>query len=232
MSALSNIKISRYEYEDKVPSTGKKVKLTPFRVGDEKVLLEAVASEEPGRMQNAIEQVIANCVTPVNIDELAPYDLEYLFLRLRSRSVGENVEIGIKCAKCETANKIPINLDSIEVVKNKDHKNTIKIQEGLMFEMGYPKDLKTEGKDAVELLLELIVHSVKKVYSGEDVIEITEAEHEDLRAIIDDLTSEQFASIQVFFNTAPKLSKEVTFECGDCGEHNDIKLEGLASFLQ
>lgn len=232
MSSLSNIKIAKYEYDDKIPSTGKKVKITPFRVGDEKVLLEAIQSEEPKRMQKAIEQVIANCVSSVNIDELAPYDLEYLFLRLRSRSVGEKVEIGILCSNCDEANKIPINLDSVDIVKTEGHTNKIKIQDGLIFEMGYPKDINTDIDSAADLIIDVICDSVKKVYYGEDVIEVDSSEKEALRNLIEQMTKEQFSAIQEFFNTSPKLSKEIDFVCGACGEHNDIKLEGLASFLQ
>ena len=233
MGALGNIKISKFEYEEKVPSTGKRVTITPFRVGDEKVLLEASQSEDVKHMQRAMKQVINNCVEGADVSELASFDMDYLFIKIRSRSVGETSEIGIKCKECEAMNKITVNLDDLEVYKNSEHTRRVKIQDDLMFEMKYPDtygiDITSENQ--ADQIFEVIFHSLDKVYYGEEIIDVDVGDKEDVFTMLNQMNKDQFAKVQTFFETMPKLKKDVTFTCGSCNTENEYELEGLQSFL-
>ncbi|MCG7944864.1 MAG: gp26 family baseplate hub assembly chaperone [Candidatus Thiodiazotropha taylori] len=232
MSQLKNIKTIEMEYDDTIPSTGERVKLTPFRVGDEKVLLAASESKDSKQMANAMIQVIDNCVRGITTP-LAHFDYEYLFLKLRSISVGEVAEVQVQCKHCETMNPVSIDLSKIKVHKNDSHSRVVKINQNLGFEMKYPNieeaaSITGEGLDAV---LDTICKSVTKVYHGDETIDISPAEVKDLKELLESLTSSQFTKFQDFFETMPKLYEEVNFTCSGCSTHNEQRLEGLQSFF-
>ena len=232
MGQLSGIKIATPTYKDTIPSSGKAVKLTPFRVGDEKVLLIASQSKDPKQMVDALKTVVQNCVEGVRIDDLASFDLEYLFIKLRSVSVGETAKIGLACSNCEGSNKLEVDLSSVKVKKNASHKNIVNVTKELIFEMKYPDVGDVDIKDdSIESIIDVIAHSVKNVFNGEETITIGPEDIDDLKNILNSLTSAQFADIQKFFETAPKLSHDVTFKCEHCGFENKHTLEGLASFF-
>jgi len=234
MGQLSGIKIAAPQYDDIVPSTKTKVKLTPFRVGDEKVLLIASQSKDTKQMVVALKNVIKNCVEPIDCNKLAPFDLEYLFVKLRALSVGENTTVGIKCDSCEDVNRVEIDLSSVKVSENKDHSNIVKISDNLTFEMKYIDleniDPNFSAED-VETVFDLVARSISKVYYGDDIIEIGEADIKDMKGILNDLSSKQFNIVQEFFNTAPKLRHNVDFKCKKCEKDNKQTLEGFASFF-
>ena len=232
MSALSGIKISTPSKKDKIPSSGKSVELTPFRVGDEKVLLLASESKDSGEILLAIKNVIANCSKGIDVEQLASFDIEYLFLKLRAISVGETAKIGLKCTNCETSNIVSVDLSKVKVEKSKDHKSLIKISDELGFEMKYPDlDVAVTMTDDADSIMNVICNSVKVVYWGDEVIEITEDEMEDLEGILNQLTSAQFKDIQQFFLTMPKLKENIDFTCTHCKEENKTVLEGMQSFF-
>lgn len=233
MSELSNIKITSPQYDDVIPSTGNTVKLTPFRVGDEKALLIAQQSGNNKQMANTLKSIISKNVVPVNIADLAPFDLEYLFLKLRAVSVGETSKIGVKCKNCEASNEIDVDLNDVEVKKDENHKNFVKIDEKLGFEMKYADlddMMKVDGEN-IESIIGLIAASVKTVYFNEDTYNIGKAEQKDLMSILNDLTTTQFSTIQQYFETMPKVRKDINFTCKSCETENNQVLEGLASFF-
>ncbi len=232
MGQLSGIKIATPTYKDTIPSSGKAVKLTPFRVGDEKVLLIASQSKDPKQMVDALKTVVQNCVEGVKIDDLASFDLEYLFIKLRSVSVGETAKIGLACSNCEGSNKLEVDLSSVKVKKNAEHKNIVKITKELIFEMKYPDVGDVDIKDdSIESIIDVVAHSVKNVFNGDETMTIGPEDIDDLKNILNSLTSGQFTEIQKFFETAPKLSHDVEFKCQHCGFENKHTLEGLASFF-
>ena len=234
MGQLSGIKISAPTYSDVVPSTKQKVKLTPFRVGDEKTLMIAAQSKNTRQMIGALKKVLVNCVDPIDIDEIAPFDMEYLFIKLRAISVGETANVGVKCSSCEEINPVSIDLSKVKVHETPGHTNLIKISKELAFEMRYPDmDLIDENfnQNDIEQIFELVASSVKKVYHNEDVIEIGLEDRKDLIEMLDGLSTKQFAGVQEFFATAPKMKETVTFNCKSCKTHNEQTLEGLSSFF-
>lgn len=231
--SLKNIKLSTPTYEDKVPSTGKKVKIMPFRVGDEKTLLIAAQSEDSRQMISALKSVIKNCVKGIEVDDLTPYDLEYLFIKLRAKSVGETATIGVACQSCEVNNELPIDLTSVKVSENKNKSDLIKIEDNLAFKMKYP-----EAEELVDIdfndpasIMNVVAMTVEQVYHGEEVIDIDDTDREDLIGLIESMTTAQFETLQDFFMNMPRIYKDIEFTCGSCGQENKVKLEGLASFF-
>ena len=233
MSQLKNIKITTPTYDEEIPSTRKACKIEPFKVGDEKVLLLASEAGDNKQMMNALKAVISNCSNIEDIDSLAAFDLEYLFVKIRAVSVGETSKVGVKCNSCEAENQVDIDLASVEVKRDLSHKSTVRITENLGFEMKYTSidDVGNVDPNNVDDMLEVIARSVKTVYSGEETISVGEDEIEDLKGILDSLTTKQFDNIQEFFTTAPKVQKQINFTCKSCGEVNDQTLEGLANFF-
>lgn len=233
MSQLKNVKLAKHVVVDEVPSTKQKVKLTPFRVGDEKVLLMASESKDEKQMIRALKQVVDNCSEGCDVETLATFDLEYLFLKLRAISVGEISEIGITCTHCQKPNKIPVQIDNVKVHFNPNHKKLIKIADELAFEMKYVTldEVSDYNFDNADSLIDLIAHSIEKVYYGEEIIQVSEDEISDLKQILEDLTTTQFKQLQDFFETSPKLSKNIEFVCGECGTENKQTIEGLANFF-
>jgi len=231
MSQLSGIKVSTPTYTDIVPSTEQEVKMKPFRVADEKVLLMASESKDTGQMITALKEVVGNCVEGIDVDKLASFDLEYLFMKLRSVSVGERTELASKCVKCEATNKFEIDISEVKVQKADNHIKEIKVSDQLMFMMKYPDITSFVDGSSFEQALAVIIESVDIVIYGEETIKITEAEKKDLKEIIENLTTSQFALLREFFDTMPKLKHLASFTCEQCGEENHVKLEGLGDFF-
>ena len=233
MSQLKGLKVATPEYDDAIPSTGEKVKLKPFRVADEKVLLMASNSEDTTQMANAINQVVKNCVIRNSNADLSYFDLEYLFVKLRSVSIGEVAKFGYKCVSCQTVNEVEIDISKVKVEGIEGHEKNVKITDNLMFGMKYPNAetiMKYDNEDVGAVLM-LIVECVEKVYTGEDVIEVTEAEKEDLLEIVENLTSNQYQGLSNFLETMPKLKEETSFVCESCEKENKVVMEGMRSFF-
>jgi len=232
MSQLKNIKVNRPEYVDTVPSLKREVKISPFRVVDEKNLMIAANSENSADLANAIENVVDNCIDGVNVDELAPFDIEYLFLKLRSVSVGESSELGLKCTECNETNEVTVDLKDITIKESPDHNPIIKITPELGFEMKYmnlKESLSFGGTD--EEVFKMVASSVKTVFHGDETIAIDQTNIDDLEYIISDMTAKDFEKITDFFDTMPKLSETVDFTCSKCGHQNELVVEGMQSFF-
>lgn len=233
MSDLKNIKLSRPTVADIVPSTGQKIQIRPFTVGDEKILLIASESKENKQMASSLMQIVKNCVETDIEKELQSYDYEYLFLKIRAISVGETSNIGIKCKECEAANMLKVNVSDIQVRNIDKFESFIKFDENLGFKMKIPSLSETADLDtsSVDSIFDLIVSCVDSVYFGEDIIEVTDSNKKDLENIIDQMSSEQFIKLRDFYESIPKVSKNIEFVCGSCGHDNKLRLEGLASFF-
>ena len=231
--SLQNVKVSTPTYNVVVPSTKQQTLMRPFKVSDEKVLMLAGESKEAKQMVNALKEVVGNCVENVAVDDLASFDLEYLFLKLRAVSVGETSELLLTCSKCGEKTPVTVNIDEVEVQFPNDFKNVFKINEDLALEMRYPQldnvaEIRTDDFDSV---LRLVASSVKTVYHNEDTYEITLAEIEDVVNILSQLNTKQFAEVQKFFEDLPKVTKDVEFVCKSCEEENKMTIEGLSNFF-
>ncbi len=230
MSQLKSIKVNRPEYVEVIPSNKREVKISPFRVADEKNLMVAANSENSADLANAIENVVENCITGVEVDELAPFDIEYLFLKLRSVSVGESTDLGLKCSECKETTEVNVDLKEIKIKESPDHNPIIKINKELGFEMKYmtlKESLSFDGTD--EEIFAMVASSVKTVFWGDETITVDSTNRKDLEEIISELTSGDFEKITNFFDTMPKLSETIDFACSKCGHQNEITVEGMQS---
>ena len=210
-------KISTPSYELELPSTGETVNYRPFLVKEEKVLVIALESEDTKQITTAIRNVIRNCVLTkgIKVDELPTFDIEYLFLNIRGKSVGEEIEVNITCPDDdETQVKVTIDLDDIKVQKNEDHTNRIKLDNSLMMEMKYPsldQFIKSnfdfsEGKNAMDQSFELIASCIDKIYTEEEVWAAADCTKKEVTEFLESMNSTQFKEIEKFFETMPKLS--------------------------
>ena len=209
-------KISTPSYELELPSTGETVNYRPFLVKEEKLLVIALESEDTKQITTAIRNVIRNCVLTkgIKVEDLPTFDIEYLFLNIRGKSVGEEIEVNITCPDDdETQVKVTINLDDIEVQKNEKHTKRIKLDNSLMMEMRYPSldqfiksnfDFK-EGGNAMDQSFELIASCVDKIFTEDEVWAAADCPKKEINEFLESMNSSQFKEIEQFFETMPKL---------------------------
>ena len=235
-------KINTPTYELELPSTGKKIKYRPFLVKEEKILLMALESEDPKQISNGIVQILNDCIITrgVKVQNLATFDIEYLFLNVRAKSVGETVEVNITCPDDdETTVTMEIEIDSIKVQKNKNHKNIIKLDDTYSMKLKYPSfdqfidtnfEVGGEVSD-VNQSLNMITSCIDMVYDKEESWSASDCSKKELTDFVDQLNSKQFKQIESFFVTMPKLSHTISVKNPETGVESEVVLEGLASFF-
>lgn len=231
-------KIAKITHELVVPSTGKKIKYRPFLVKEEKVLILAQESGNQKEMARAIKDVISACVQTrgFKVDELATFDVEYIFLNIRGNSVGGDVEVMITCPDDEKT-KVPVTiyLDEISVSIDDDHSQTIKLDDTYSIKMKYPTmdmvmDAETDDV-TVEQSLELIANCIDQIYTEEESWAASDSSTKELVAWVEELEPKQFQSLESFFETMPKLSHTIEVVNPETQVTNSIVLEGLGSFF-
>ena len=237
-------KINTPTYELTLPSNRKKVKYRPFLVREEKILVLALESEDQKQITDAIVQIIGDCLITKNIDvtKLPTFDIEYLFLNVRSKSVGETVEVNVTCpddgkTKVETS----INIDDIKVVKDKNHKLIIKLDDKYSMKLKYPTldqfvennfDFEmAEPKESVSAAMSMLSTCIDMIYDQEESWDASESTKEELDEFIDQLNTKQFQEVEEFFRTMPKLSHKLKVTNPQTGVESEVVLEGLASFF-
>lgn len=235
-------KISTPIYELELPSTGKKIKYRPFLVREEKILVMALETEDMKQITNAVVQILSDCILTknFNVSELATFDIEYLFLNVRSKSVGETVEISITCPDDnETQVKVEVDIDSIKVQKNPKHTNIIKLDDDLSMRLRYPAldqfiENNFEFKDnnsEVDKSLDMIISCIDMIYNAEDSWSATDVTKQELKEFVEQMNTKQFKQIESFFETMPKLSHKVVVKNPNTEVESTVTLEGLASFF-
>jgi len=227
-------------YELELPSTEKLIKYRPFLVKEEKLLVLALETEDTKEISNAIKAVLKNCIQTrgVKIESLPTFDIEYLFLNIRGKSVGEEIEVNLIAPDDgETSVSVKINIDDIKVQKKKDHTNKIKLDDNLMMEMKYPsldQFIKSNfdiSESTMDQSFELIASCVDKIYSEEEVWVAADVTKKELVEFLEQMNSIQFKQIEKFFETMPKLSHEITFTNPKTKVESTVVLEGLSSFF-
>ena len=234
-------KIATPTYELELPSTGETIKYRPFLVKEEKLLVIALESEDNKQITNAIKAVLKSCVLTkgIKVESLPTFDIEYLFLNIRGKSVGEELEVNIICPDDdETEVPVTINLDDIEVQKEEDHTNKIKLDDKIMMEMKYPSleqfiknNFDFNEKNAMDQSFELISTCIDKVYTEDEVWSTADCTKKEVKEFLESMNSSQFQSIEKFFSTMPKLSHTIKVTNPKTKVENDVVLEGLASFF-
>ena len=235
-------KISTPSYELVVPSTKKKIKFRPFLVKEEKVLILAMESQDNQQIANAVKDVIAACILTrgIKVETLSTFDIEYLFLNIRGKSVGEEVEVTITCPD-DNETQVPsvINLDEIKVQMDDNHSIDIKLDDEYTMRMKYPSmdefiktNFAVDGDVNVDDTFKLIASCVDQVYSEEETWAGADCTKKELSQFIESLNSKQFKSIEKFFETMPKLSHTVKVTNPNTKKDSEVVLEGLQSFFR
>ena len=234
-------KIAAPIYELELPSTGETIKYRPFLVKEEKLLVIALESEETKQITNAIKAVIKNCILTrgVKVEHLPTFDIEYLFLNIRGKSVGEQLDVNIVCPDDGvTEVAVQIDLEDIKVNRSDDHTNRIKLNDDLMLEMNYPSldqfiknNFEFSEKNAMDQSFDLVASCMGKIYNEEEVWVAEDCSKKELSDFLEQMNSAQFKEIEKFFETMPKLSHSITVTNPKTKVESDVLLEGLASFF-
>ena len=233
-------KIATPTYELVLPSTKKTIKYRPFLVKEEKLLVLALETESQKEITTAVKSVIKNCIQTrgVKVETLPTFDIEYLFLNIRGKSVGEEVEVNI-IAPDDGVTQIPvtIDLDEIKVVENPEHNRQIKINDELIMEMKYPsleqfiKNNFDVNESTFDQSFELIASCVGKIYSDDEVWSTDDVSKKEVIEFLEQMNSIQFKDIEKFFETMPKLSHTVKVTNPKTKVESEVVLEGLSSFF-
>ena len=224
-----------------LPSTGKSIKYRPFLVKEEKVLVIALESEDTKQITNAIKAVLKNCVLTkgVKVETLPTFDIEFLFLNIRGKSVGEEIEVNIVCPDDEETNvPVFIDLDSIQVQRSDDHTNQIKLDDDLMMEMKYPSleqfiknNFDFDEKNQMDQSFDLIATCIDKIYNEDEVWATADCTKKEVKEFLESMNSSQFKEIETFFETMPKLKHTIEVTNPNTKVTSEVVLEGLASFF-
>ena len=235
-------KINTPTYELTLPSTGKKIKYRPFLVREEKILIMAMESEDMKDITNSIVQILSDCILTENVkvESLATFDIEYLFLNVRARSVGETVDVNIICPDDgETQVEMTIDIDSIKIQKTRGHKNIIKLDDNLSMKLRYPSlDQFVENNfetgqvvSEVGQSLSMITSCIDMIYNEEESWEASDYSKKELDEFVEQMNTKQFKQIEKFFTTMPKLSHTIAVKNPNTGVESEVVLEGLAAFF-
>ena len=236
-------KIATPSYELELPSTGKTIQYRPFLVKEEKLLVIALESQDTKQITNAIKAVIRSCVLTksVKVENLPTFDIEFLFLNIRGKSVGEDIDVKIICPDDEeTEVTINVNLDDIKVQKSEGHSKQIKLDKDLMMELKYPSlnefvksnfDPNDTGRSAMDQSFDLISTCIDKIYNEDEVWAASDCTKKEIKDFLESMNSSQFKQIEAFFDTMPKLSHSMKVTNPKTKVESDVVLEGLASFF-
>ena len=235
-------KIATPTYEMVLPSSNKKIKYRPFLVKEEKILIIAMESEDQKQITNALKTVINNCILTrgIKVDKLSTFDIEYLFLNIRGKSVGENVEVVITCPDDnETQVPVIIPLDEIKIQRDPKHQKDIKLDNDLIMRMRYPslnEFIKTnfDFSDGVgvEESFDLVISCIDQIYNQEESWTSSDCTKKEMVDFLEQLSSKQFKDIEQFFDTMPKLSHKIKVTNPNTKVENEVLLEGLSSFFE
>ena len=235
-------KVNTPTYELVLPSSGRKIKYRPFLVREEKILIMALESEDVKQITSAVIEILNGCILTkgTKIEKMSTFDIEYLFLNVRSKSVGETIDVNIICPDDnKTSVQMNIDLDTIKIKKDRTHKDTIKIDDSLSMKMRYPSmdqfiesnfDSSTQGDD-IKTTLDMIISCIDTIYTEEESWSGADSSKKELQEFIEQLNSKQFKLIENFFTTMPKLTHKVKVKNPNTGVESEVVLEGLAAFF-
>lgn len=226
---------SNPKYELTIPSTGKKARFRPFLVKEEKALMIAMESgNQKDALNGLVDTILACTEDDIKVDKLTSFDIEYIFLQLRAKSVGETAKVGLKCKACGTTNETIIPLDDIKV-EIPDIEKTIKLEDNISMEVEWPSfnqmiSLDTKNADT-ETAFDMMVSCIKTIYTADERISTTEVSKDELKQFLESMNTAQFGKLKEFLDAIPRLKHDVSFSCKNCAESNEIIVEGVENFL-
>ena len=230
-------------YELKLPSSNKKIKYRPFLVKEEKVLIIALESKSQFEITNAVKDVLKQCILTkgIDVDELPTFDIEYIFLNIRAKSIGEAIKVRVTCPDDgETEIPVTVYVDEIKVVKSKDHKTDIVLDDKMTLRMKYPSinqfietnfDVNEDPKDNVNKTFKIISECIDTIYTQEDAWDAKAYTSKERVEFIEQLNSKQYKEVEKFFATMPKLSHKIEVTNPNTKKKSSVVLEGLADFF-
>lgn len=232
-------KLSTPTFTLEIPSTKEKIEYRPFLVQEEKILLMALESNQQEDMIRALRQILNNCIlTDVNVNDLATFDVEYIFSQLRSKSIGSTIELKAKmsCEEggCPKAVDFEINLDELDLYETEGHSKKIELTEKDGIVMKYPSFANIETKQDAQTAQEfydLIIECIDYIYDAENTYAAEDHSKSELMEYLNALTHTQFEKITSFFNTMPKIQKKQTITCPKCGKKDELVISGLENFF-
>ena len=230
-------------YELKLPSSNKKVKYRPFLVKEEKILIIALESKNQNEITNAVTDVLKKCILTkgVDVDSLPTFDIEFLFLNIRSKSIGEDIKLTVTCPD-DNVTKVPVTIyvDEIKVTKPRGHTKDIKLDDTMTLRMKYPSlsqfisnnfDTDDEPKSMVDKTFNVVADCIDVIYTGEDAWEAKDYTPDERLDFVNQLNSKQYKAVEKFFATMPKLSHTIEVVNPNTKEKGSVVLEGLADFF-
>lgn len=226
-------KLDTPTFELTLPSNNKKIKFRPFLVKEHKILL-TMSEAENEEVSRIIRELVDVCTfNKLKVDDLPHFDIEYIFMNLRAKSIGEMVDVNINC---ECGNKIEtqFNIEEVKVEKPKEHSNKIMLTDSVGVEMRYPtidEVIDVFATNDNKKVVDLIIKSINTIFDTEQVWSAKEQTKEELEEFIFSLTKNQFEQLEEFFVTAPKVVQVIEADCNKCGKHNSVRLEGLQNFF-
>jgi len=227
-------------YELEMPSSKKKIKYRPFLVKEEKVLILALESEDMKQVTDAVKNVLTACIQTrgIKVDKLSTFDIEYLFLNVRGKSVGEVIDVNVTCPDDgETSVEMQINIDDIKVTTDENHNRDIKLDDALTLRMRYPslnefvQNNFSQGDNNVDEGFDIIANCIEQVFNEEESWTATDCSKKELMEFVENLTTSQFTKVEKFFLTMPKLTHTLKVTNPKTKVESEIVLEGLASFF-
>ena len=228
-------KINNVLYDLELPSSGEMVEYRPFLVKEEKILLMALEGKDEKEMVKAIKQIITQCVATekFNINKLAMVDLEYLFLNIRGKAVGDVSTISFE-HKCGEVISLDVDLSKVEIVNNKNISDLVNLTEDIMIRLKPPSldnVIGVANKNQIDVVMEIVRECLVEIIQGKDVFSAQDHTKEELDEFLNSLNSGQFQKIQTYYESLPKMKQDIEYTCPKCGETKKETLEGLASFF-
>ena len=234
-------KVNTPTYELVLPSTNKKIKYRPFLVREEKILIMALETEDAKQITSSVIEILNACILTrgIKIEKLATFDLEYLFLNVRAKSVGESIDVNVTCPDDnKTTVEVKVDIDSIKIIKNKNHKDTVKLDDTLSLKLNYPSieqfienNFESSKGSEITSTLDMITSCIDMIYTDEESWNASETSKKDLEEFIEQLNTKQFRVIEGFFDTMPKLSHSIKVKNPKTDVESTVVLEGLAAFF-
>ena len=229
-------KIATPKYDMIVPSSGKQITYRPYLVKEEKILLIALESEDENQIEKAVSEIIKSCLEDdVDVQELTTFDVEYIFLTLRSKSVGEGVKLKPKCTKCEEGTEIRVDLEKVEVKNNDNKELQVKINEEMTIDLHWPKikDKLTKKEKATdtESIITLVAKAIDTIYYGDEIHLTKDVPLSEVKDFVESLSTDQFKSVLELMTNIPYVSYDIEFICNSCKHENKKELKGLVDFF-
>ena len=233
--ALPQLHTATYELE--LPSTGKKVKYRPFLVKEQKVLMIAQESEDANQQVREMIRMIDTCCDDIKAESLSAVDLEYLFLQIRIKSVGETSDVVLQCTDCKKENTVTINLESTEVLREGEEiSNIVELTPNISLDLQHPtykviQQLDANKADEPKQIFEVVAKCINSIIEGDEIHTRDDFTSKELESFLDNMSMDMFEKIQEFFSSAPSLVINHSYNCQECNTNNTLKLKGIANFF-